>query len=517
MSTTTAWADVGETFGLDRALRDPAHGPGTGAFGPRRSPGRASVHGAIDPADVRPGDPVAARARVSASARDEAPVQVWRVSPLGVELVRSDPLAGVTVGTRLDLTLRVGDDVASFRDLAVSGVHEERGHALVSARWQDAGAERRDRAIRRIGARWRCQADYLPTGIAPCAVRYGDFVHFRVTEISRSGMKLLTSLRNKFLVPGATLQAICSFPTLEQVRMELRVVQARVVRDGDRDVLALGVTWEAQGARAAGVLGQYLLQFGPGATPDQLRAEGFEVPATSRAFDFDTVRSEGDYQEVLELRRLAYVHAKKVAPDAPASQMGDPFDARSRIVTARYRGKLVGSTRVAFAQRDTDRLKHDEYVRLPDTLPPRTEIIESSKTCTHPDFRGSDLFYSLLKHMAIVTLQAGRRWLLMSCTDGLRPLYKKLGCVDVGVTYVHPTMGIRHHVMIGDVVSMIAGGMNPIAWNLAIGPDLWCWAKRRGLVPRSAWLEAKIRLIQLLRPVARIVDARMRRRAERRR
>jgi len=318
-------------------------------------------------------------------------------------------------------------------------------------------------------------------------------------------MHLLTSPRNKFLVPGATLRATCAFPTLGQVQLELRVVHAGVVQEAGKDVLSLGVAWRAEGAASLEVIGQYLLQFGPGATPEQLRAEGFRVRSTSRAFDFGSVRTEDEYREVLALRRAAYVNARKVSPDAPLEQMGDALDARSRIVTARYRGRLVGSTRVVFARTDRDRLKHDDYVTLPTSLPPRTEIIESSKTCTDPAFRGSDLFYSLLKHMAIVTLQARRRWLLMSCTDALRPLYRKLGCKDLGVTYVHPTMGLRHHVMIGDVLSMVAGGMNPVVWNVAIGPDLWRYAKRCGYVPRSAWLEVKVRLVRLFKPLGFLV------------
>lgn len=512
MKSTTAWADVSERLHLHTTTNETSRG----AAAPVRARGQSSVHGSIHPADVRPGDPIAGRARLS-SARDGAdtPVQIWRVSPLGVELVRPPPLADAGPGTRIDLTLQLGLDRARFGALEIASVHVERGRTLLAARWCDADEPRADRAQRRLGVRWRCQPEYLPTGIAPSTVRYADFVHFRVAEISRTGMQLLTSMRNKFLVPGTTLEATCSFPTLEQVQLGLRVVRARVVEDGGKQALSIGVTWEARGARAIETIGQYLLQFGPGATPEQLRAEGLEVRSTSRAFDFSSVGTEEEYAEVLALRRLAYVHARKVSPEAPPAQMGDDFDSCSRIITARYRGRLVGSTRVVFPRTDTDRLKHDDYVLLPAWLPPRSEIIESSKTCTHPEFRRGDLFYSLLKQMAIVTLGAGRRWLLMSCTDGLRPLYRKLGCVDVGVTYVHPTMGLRHHVMIGDVLSMLVGGMNPIAWNLAIGPDLWRYAKRCGVIPRSAWLEAKVRLIQLLKPVAMIVDARMRRRAER--
>jgi len=463
---------------------------------------------------VRAGDPIAARARLS-SARDraDAPVQVWRMSPIGVELVRSPALAGAGPGTRVDLTLQIGFDHTRFSALEIASVHEERGRTILAARWCDAAEPRGDRARRRLGARWRCQPDYLPTGIAPSAVRYADFVHFRIVEISRTGMQLLTSLRNKFLVPGATLEATCSFPTLEQVKIAFRVVQARVVEDGGKQALSLGVTWEAQGARASETIGQYLLQFGPGATPEQLRAEGLRVRSTSRAFDFGSVADEDDYREVLALRRLAYVHAEKVSPDAADEEMGDAFDPQSRIITARYRGKMVGSIRVMFPRSESDRLKHEDYCELPASLPPRTEIVEMSKACTHPEFRGSDLFYSIIKHGGLVAIQSRRKYILMSCTDQLYPIYKKLGFKDLGVSYVHAKMGLRHYVMLGEVAAMVAGRMNPIMWNVAIGPELWAFANLCGVVPHNPWRNARVRILRAFKPLvflARIQARRLR-------
>lgn len=503
MKTLSAWADVSGQVDLEAAWREVANGSpgGHGAIVPAEAP-RSTVHGCIRPADVRPGDPVFARARLANARQDrEVDVQVWRLSPLGVELVLPPALSGAGAGDVVDLTVQIGRDLACFRGLPLAAAHEERGRRLVSARWADADDLRGDRERRRIGARWRCAAEYRATGITPSAVGYGDYVHFRIVEISQTGMQLYTSLRNKYLVPGVTFEASCSFPTLRQIQIVFRVVQARVVEEGGKEQLCLGVTWSAAGARGRETVGQYLLQFGPGATQGQLRAEGFRVRATSRVFDFGSVRDEEDYREVLALRRLAYVRAGKASPRATEAQMGDELDTRSRIITARHRGRLIGSIRVAFPRGEGDRLKHEDYCALPRSLPPRAEIVEVSKACTDPEFRGSDLFYSMVKHAALVTIQARRRWILMSCTDELRGIYRKLGMVDVGVTYVHPTMGARHHVMLGDAASMIAGGMNPVVWNVAIGPELYAYAKLCGVLPRSAWTDLHVRMVRLLKPL----------------
>ncbi|HET8538998.1 MAG TPA: GNAT family N-acyltransferase [Anaeromyxobacter sp.] len=513
MKSLSAWSDVGAILNAEIL---PSSGrsvvePGWNEVAPAPA-GRSSVHGEIRPADVRPGDPIFARARLSA-ARDgkEVEVRVWRISPLGVEIVRPPALATVAPGTRLDLAVQIGRDLVPFRGLPVVAVRDERGQSLLSARWADAEDWRGDRARRRIGARWRTAVEYRASGMAQSPVGYADWVHFRIVEISRHGMQLHTSLRNKYLVPGTTFRAACSFPTLPQANVRFQVVQARVVSEGGKEVLCLGVTWTADGARARETVGQYVLQFGPGASPKRLRAEGFRIRSTARAFDLGSVRDEQEYREVLALRRVAYIAAGKASPDTTDEEMGDALDARSRIVTARWNGRLVGSIRVTFPRTEADRLRHEDYCALPPGFPARTEVVEMSKACTDPEFRGSDLFYAVTKQAALVAIQARRRFILMSCTDDLHRLYRKLGLVDLGIEYVHPTMGARHHVMLGDAVSMITGGMNPIAWNVVIGPELYAYAKLCGVVPRNPWLDLRIRVLRLLKPLAFVAQRQARR------
>lgn len=471
---------------------------------PIRSLGpRDPVHGVVAPADVRAGDPVSAHVRLPREPR-EVTAQVWRISPLAVEIVRTLPLASLAVGDRVDLTLRLGASVTTFPSLAVTALRSERGRDLLALRWSGADeAELDDDAAEKRGAsRWTCGAEFVPTGVAPNAVRYNDFVHFRIADISKSGMQLVTSLRNKFLIPGVSFEATVTFPTMGEARLGFRVVHTRVVQEGAKKYLGLGVTYDAGGRRAGEMIGQYLLQFGPGASLKDLRATGFEIVSSSRALEFGCVRSDEEYRDILELRRLAYVHAKKVSADVKDVEMADAFDARSRILYARYRGKMVASVRLMFPRGASDALKHEEYLRLPETLPSRTDLVEVSKACTHPDFRGSDLFYSMMKQTALTTVQSGRKFVLMSCTDSLLPIYAKLGLRKFGAGYDHPSMRLRHHLCLGDVARMVAGeGLNPVFWNVVIGHELWEFAARCGVVPRTPWLRLRVRLWRLFKPL----------------
>jgi predicted GNAT family N-acyltransferase len=468
---------------------------------------RESVHGAIVPADVRAGDPVFAQLRVPGGPPRAA--RVWRLSPLGVELVRPGGLAGVGPGSTVELALRVGRGAATFTSLTVAGVNVEHGRELLALAWAPPPSPRPTARDTRGASRWACAGEYLPTGIAPNAARYGDFIYFRVADVSWTGMQLETSLRNTFLIPGLRLEATCTFPAQSrgQVQLPLEVVHARVVLRAQKRVLAVGVRFAAPlRDRARELLGQYLLQFGGGATVKDLCAAGFRIPASSLAFEFGYARTAEEYDEVLRLRRLAYVHARKISAEARAVDMADGFDARSRILVAKHRGRVVGTMRLYYPEAGADRLMHEGFVELPPGLPPRTELVELFKACTHPAYRGGDLFYALVRFAALTLVQSGRRYALMSATDALAPIYARVGFRRTGASYVHPGMGLRHHVMLADTRSVIEGkDINPVFWNLMDGYAIWSFARMGGAVGGGLRDAARVQLWRLFRPLAALV------------
>src|SRR4051812_35776543 len=80
------------------------------------------VHGAVFPGDIRPGDPVGAHVEVPnwpPGAPQRRALQVWRLSPLGIEVV-PDPALHFEPGTRLQLKLRLGHQVSDLQGLVVT-------------------------------------------------------------------------------------------------------------------------------------------------------------------------------------------------------------------------------------------------------------------------------------------------------------------------------------------------------------------------------------------------------------
>ena len=159
------------------------------------------VHSPFYPADVRQGDPITASLRVIPGEKSTT-MAVWRLSPFGIELV-ADPNVSIPSGSEIDLTLTLGRQQSRFTGLVVTSRHRSKGRELIGIRWyQTPDAHESGAEERRSTSRWLCGSEFLPTGVAPNPARFNDFIHFRVRDLSSTGMQLVTSLRNKFIVPG---------------------------------------------------------------------------------------------------------------------------------------------------------------------------------------------------------------------------------------------------------------------------------------------------------------------------
>nr|WP_281720562.1 hypothetical protein [Nitrosomonas nitrosa] len=322
-------------------------------------PDSGQIHNPFLPADIYTGDPVSARLRVDDTTGEFNQLPVWKISPLGVELLATQQnFCNWKPGMHVDLILTIGKQHSEFRNVTVSTVTKNHDRTLLGISWPRSKITHYPIVDQRTAKRFICGSDFFPTGIFNNSIRYKDFIYFRIQDISSTGMQLLTSLRNKLIVPGMTFESTCSFPMENQVQISIKIVNTRIVTSNGKVYLSLGVAHDARKEHVLTTIGQYLLQFGSGASLQELREAGFRVKSSSRAFNFGYAKSEEEYQQVLELRRIAYVHASKVSSDTSAKSMADEFDAKSRILIALYHSRVIGSVRLIFPQSNLATLKH---------------------------------------------------------------------------------------------------------------------------------------------------------------
>jgi predicted GNAT family N-acyltransferase len=336
-------------------------------------------------------------------------------------------------------------------------------------------------------------------------LQFNDFLYFKIRDISKSGLRVITSLRNKFIVPGMEFQTQISFPLTSQISLPLRVARVNLTAEHGKDYLEVGLEFSELSRHHREVIGQYLIQFSDAESLQAIREEGFFPTSLTKGVDYQYIKSADEFKEVLELRLLANSRNGKVPGHYSASDMADIYDTRSRIIVGRYRGKIVGTIRLAFNELG-QQLEHENYVNLPPEFPRSEQILECARAATHPDFRGSDLWNTLVQHVAIAAVQAKRPWVLLSTTSELLTMYLRLGFKDTGLRYKHELYPDKEQlVMYVNLREVVVGhGVGPLYWN-AVWKSVANHLAQSDTKIASTLASTRVKVYLLLAPFAQIL------------
>lgn len=427
------------------------------------------IHSEVRPTDIRSNDRILARIRRRSSENlDYAQARVWRLSPLGIELLQPDGETRFSQGDPVDLEIVLAGQRATFQGLVVDLVENNQGQEIVGIRLSRRDPVDTSSSNRRKAVRWLCSDEFFPTCMAPTPGRFDDFIYFQIRDISPEGLQLVCSLRNKFLIPGMSLSLTAVFPFGSVVNIRIELTRVGITSVGGRDRLVVGSKYVELSDHAKQALGQYLIQFSNVDSLETLRVAGMAPKSVALGVDFYNLKKEEDYLEVLELRRLAHTLDGNLKREVTSLEMGDINDARARIVIGKYRGKVVATARIRYNELEQP-MEHEAHVPWPRELPRRDQIIEISRVATHPDFRRNDLLAALIRHICDNVVQSDRPWLIFSCLDKMIPFYEKLGFRQTGLRHTEPIWKEDRvlNVMIVNILDMVVGrNVNPFYWNV---------------------------------------------------
>jgi predicted GNAT family N-acyltransferase len=464
----------------------------------------SEIHEVVTPAEVREFDQISARVRNrEVQGAKYVSARVWRLSPLGVELLCDPNDSTLRKAAKVDLELTIAGQTSYFEGLVVDLVRENDEIALAGIRLSTPRAATSLDHDKRRSQRWLCSENFYPTCICPTPGRFNEYMYFQVRDISRDGFQLVCSLRNKYLIPGMELALTASFPMVGDLSVPVRVTRIGVKAEREKDLLVVGTEYLGLTSKATNVIGQYLLQFSNVETLSDLRQSGFAPVSVARATDFYFLKSESDYEEVLKLRLLAHQAGGTLGGCASAYDMSDRFDSSSRIIVAKHKGQIIASARVHFCALE-DTLEHEQYFEWPQDFPRRDSVIEITRVCTHPNFRSNDLLISLLKFIGITCFQRQRPHVLVSSIDTLIPFYKKIGLQVTSITYQHPVYKGNQTVLRSNAFQFLNGkGVNPIYWNV-IWREVYEYQHDAGALTPTPLDMARIRAYRFAYPIARL-------------
>ncbi len=166
----------------------------------------------------------------------------------------------------------------------------------------------------------------------------------------------------------------------------------------------------------------------------------------------------------------------------------------------RHRGRLLASCRLVYNEADTP-LECEAFVRLPTALQQRACVVEVSRACTHPDYRGAQLLLAIIRQTTLTVLQSQKRYVLFNCTKALLPLYARAGFYTTGATFELPYDGKTHYMVCKDLTAGLSGGGGgPLAWALVYG-SIWPYLGVARPTHLRLWQRARLRLYRLLYPL----------------
>jgi len=459
------------------------------------------LHEIIDPGDVRPSDRILARVRENRSNEEYRTLRVWRLSPLGIELEDANEDPSVEKGDSVELEITIDGQSSVFSGLVVDVVRQNDLIRLIGMRLARKKIATNTSEDRRKHTRWICSEDFYPSAICSSPGVVNDFTRFQVRDMSPEGMQLACSLRNKYLLVGRKLMLTVNFPMVGEFTAPVKIIRVGLTAINGKDQLSIGVEILKLTEYMKRTMAQYLIQFSNVETLEELRAEGFIPDSVSKAVNFYYLKSDEDYNRVLELRLEAHKYDRNIKDEIEATptDMGDIEDSKSRIIVGAYGDRIVATGRVRFSE-PNEPLEHEKYVTWPRDLPRREEIMEISRVCTDPEFRRGDLLAGLFQFACATCIQIEKPYVLIGAWAEMRGFYKKLGWKETGLSHQEPMWKMDQHLMLGRAKDgMLGRGVNPIYWNL-----IWRVVSehtiQNGLIEPSAIDAFRLRIYRLFGP-----------------
>lgn len=438
------------------------------------------THAFLPLARVRPGAPVTIN-----FIRDDQPVctsahQLLNADSLGATVRLNEDDGRLLTNSLFDAELTIGNQTVKFSNAVATIVCEEDNSHLVHIAWEPSHNKSRVQQDR--PPRWQCDKYLAPICVIDNPYELYGKKCFKVENLSRLGMGLITSQPLGLLVPGMRLQGALQFPGLgqETVTLELRWISPG--SEGAEQEFCLGAKIIEAAPSYYACVGQYLFQYINEIGATEIRRAGLLVPSVSSGITYEFAQSSEDYREVLRLREETYRWSQLSPVALKLGEMGDAHDARANILIARHQGKCVGCLRIIFPG-SNDVLEQAKHVTIPDSFPSKTDIAEVTRICIDLHYRKGDLILGLMKQTLLTVLQNNRSWIVGCSEDQLLPYYQSLGAKLTDLKYQRKDGSITLDLTI--ILLNVVDYLNQVnvsqpSWNL-LAPDVIAFANRNNL------------------------------------
>lgn len=335
---------------------------------------------------------------------------------------------------------------------------------------------------------------------------HNEILLFKLVGVVKDRLILSTSKSNKLLIPGQRLKVRISVLDLEGYLIPVVIKELEVFETRDTNY-RIYVAFANEKRLIVEKISNYVLSFSNDATPKNLKDMGWMPVAIAKGLKFEyVVYGSSSWKEVLDLRLNAAKSAGRWLDINDPTVMEDRFDPIAKHFAIKLSGRIVGAARVVENEGDLSRSEHAGWgVDLPPWLQAKG-FTECSRVCTDPNYRGSDVFLSILQHLGRMSMRSGEQYLLVNCVDSLVPIYMRFGAKPLGLRFTTPFMqGNMLNVLVIDVPQVTVGfGLNPVYYNIAF-KTVSDKLIKLGFMRTTVLGIALRKLVVLFNPIARLV------------
>ncbi len=424
-------------------------------------------------------------------------VKISGISPLGMEFIVFNKDMSPWLHQTLDIEIFMRKDVVSLQ-----GVIVQCQEGLTSVKWVHAPSLFPNHNDQRKTPRYICGPEFYPIGVISNPYKFNSFIHFSVEDISLNGAKFITSMRNKTLIPGMSLDTTINFPLIGQTQIGIKIVNCNVISHRGKDRVSVHCQFQKVTYSQKEIIKQYLLQFGVGITNKQLAKGGLKGTRFTAAANFMYVKTKEELDAVIDLREKAWKSDDPNLESFPREKFTDAYDAKSKILYATTNNRYFVTVRMYLPQSQED-FHHKNQVDLPDDLPIFSELCEMTRIVVDPEFKGADVFSEFLTHAVIMCLQAQRRYILSHGLESMIRVYEKFGGKKIGKPFkFHDYLErTKTYLVIFDIHKIaLAQDVNPILW-MVFGRQLTRYVIENKLLVPTQYQKVRIYLLNIIAPV----------------
>ncbi len=312
------------------------------------------------------------------------------------------------------------------------------------------------------GVQIACDA-HMPMAYCEDPIAFKQTILFNVFYFSNDGIGLRTNFDNAAFFQGLLLDLSLMLPARGEFRAAAEV---QATSQSGRQI-DIHCKWRNCPINLQSAIAEFLLMSTPDLSITALRKHGFLIGNLDKAFIFRSAQTDEQVQSILELRLKSAQQDGRWIGETDARKMIDDWDKHARQIFCEVNGKVVGAARIVFNNGLRERSEHSAYgIEVPEWLW-ESGFVEGSRVCTDPDFRGGDLFLSILQHMSRIVTQSGHRYLVLNCVDSLVPVYKK----TVGVYSLKKKFHTKY--MQDRTLNLLYVDVRKIQIGLRLAPTTW--------------------------------------------